>query len=142
MKKEQAIGRSCVSLNLRRAARRVSRRYDEVLRPLGITIGQFSLLTVLAARKEAPITALAAFMGMDRTTLTRNLRPLQARDLVIATTDPDDARSKRIVLSAAGRALYEKAVPLWERAQKDVLKGLAKGEWPRARETLARLGSE
>ena len=141
MKKEQAIGRSCVSLNLRRAARLVSRRYDEVLRPLGITIGQFSLLTVLAARKEAPITALAAFMGMDRTTLTRNLRPLQARNLVTATTDPDDARSKRIALSAAGRALYEKAVPLWEGAQKDVLKDLAKGEWARAQETLARLAS-
>lgn len=142
MKKELAIGRSCVSLNLRRAARLVSRRYDEALRPLGITIGQFSLLTVLSARKQATITALAAFMGMDRTTLTRNLRPLQARDLVTATTDPDDARSKRIALSSAGQALFAQAIPLWERAQKDVLKGLDKGEWPRAQKTLARLGSD
>ena len=142
MKGKQAIGRSCVSLNLRRAARLVSRRYDEALRPLGITIGQFSLLGVLAARREASISAVAAFLGMDRTTLTRNLRPLQARGLVNAKTDPEDGRSRIIFLSSAGQALFEKAVPLWETAQKDVLKGFGKGEWPRMQESLSRLGAQ
>ena len=133
-------GRSCVSLNLRRAARLVSRRYDEALRSLGITVGQFSLLGVLAAKGGAPVSAVAQVLGMDRTTLTRNLRPLQARKLVTSQADPDDRRSRKLALSPAGEALFEKATPLWEKAQKDVLKRLEKGEWQAVQISLRRLG--
>lgn len=139
MMKGAAIGGVCLSLNLRRAARLVSRRYDEALRPLGITVGQFSILSALLGRKTMTMTKLAEVLGMDRTTLTRNLRPLRERDFLQAIDDPDDRRSHTIALTPAGESLMTEAIPVWEKVQKQNLKRLDKGEWPALKSALDRL---
>jgi len=140
MKRRDRIGRACLSLNLKRAARLVSRRYDEALRPLGLTAGQFSIMTVLLDSEAMSITAVAEVLGMDRTTLTRNLRPLRKKNLIDSVEDLEDRRSHRIALTAPGAALLEAAIPLWEKVQKENLKRLGKGAWPEVRTLLDRLG--
>jgi len=105
----------CLCLHLQRAARAVGRRFDAALRPLGLTNGQFSLLISLN-RKEAPtIGSVAALLAMDRTTLTANLKPLERRGLLKVAPDGEDRRSRRLLLTQAGRKLLAAAFPVWVR---------------------------
>ena len=84
----------CLCLHLQRSARKIARRFDEALRPVGLTNGQFSLLMSLN-RSEAPgMGAVAALLAMDRTTLTAALKPLERRALVTVAPDPADGRSR------------------------------------------------
>ncbi|HEV8678507.1 MAG TPA: MarR family winged helix-turn-helix transcriptional regulator [Stellaceae bacterium] len=106
---------TCICLHLQRAARAVARRFDEVLRPLGLTSGQFSLLMALNRPEPPTIGHVAALLAMDRTTLTANLKPLERRLLLMVTIDGADRRSRRLVMTPAGRALLAAAVPLWRR---------------------------
>lgn len=95
----------------------MARRYDEALRPVRLTNGQFSLMMSLN-RAEAPsIGKVSALLAMDRTTLTANLKPLERRSLVKVTVDPADKRSRLMALTPAGRRLLAVALPLWRRAQ-------------------------
>lgn len=106
---------TCVCLHLQRAARAVARRFDEVLRPLGLTNGQFSLLMSLNRPQPPTIGAVAALLAMDRTTITANLKPLARRGLLDVTIDAADQRTRRLVLTPAGRSLLAAAVPAWQR---------------------------
>ena len=95
----------------------MGRRYDDALRPMRLTNGQFSLLMSLN-RAEAPsIGSVAALLAMDRTTLTANLKPLERRGLVKVAVDAADRRSRLMSLTSAGRDLLAAAIPLWKRAQ-------------------------
>jgi DNA-binding MarR family transcriptional regulator len=107
---------ACLCLHVQRAARALARRFDEVLRPLDLTNGQYSLLISLN-RPEAPsLGSVAELLAMDRTTLTANLKPLERRGLIKVSVDKQDRRGRRLVLTAAGRALLSRAFPLWKRA--------------------------
>ncbi len=106
---------ACLCLHLQRAARGVARRFDAALRPLGLTSGQFSLLMSLNRQEPPSIGGVSALLGMDRTTLTANLKPLERRGLVRVTADAADRRSRRLTLSPAGRALLIATVPVWKR---------------------------
>ncbi|HTZ79305.1 MAG TPA: MarR family transcriptional regulator [Stellaceae bacterium] len=105
----------CLCLHLQRAARVVARRFDEALRPLDLTNGQFSLLMSLNRPEPASMGSVAALLAVDRTTLTANLKPLERRGLLTVAVDPTDRRSRRLSLTAAGRALLAAAVPVWRR---------------------------
>ena len=107
---------ACLCLHVQRAARALARRFDEVLRPLELTQGQFSLLMSLNRPEPPSIGSVAALLAMDRTTLTANLKPLERRGLVKVAIDKEDKRSRRLIITAAGRALLSKAFPLWKRA--------------------------
>jgi len=107
---------ACLCLHVQRAARALARHFDEVLRPLELTQGQFSLLTSLNRPEPPSIGSVAALLAMDRTTLTANLKPLERRGLVKVSVDKTDKRSRRLVITAAGRALVSKAFPVWKRA--------------------------
>lgn len=110
----------CLCLAAQRAARALARRFDEALRPLGLTSGQFSLLMSLN-RPEAPsISAVAGLLVMDRTTLTANLKPLEKRGLVVVSVDRTDRRGRLLTLTEAGHLLLKSAVPIWERTHADV----------------------
>lgn len=103
----------CLCLHVQRAARALARRFDEALRPLGINQGQFSLLMSLN-RPDAPtISRVAAFLAMDRTTLTAVLKPLERRGLLTMTVDKEDRRNRRLTLTDAGRKLLRDALPIW-----------------------------
>jgi DNA-binding MarR family transcriptional regulator len=106
---------TCLCLHLQRAARVVARRFDDALRSLELTNGQFSLLMSLNRAEPASMGSVATLLAMDRTTLTANLKPLERRGLVKVTVDETDRRSRRLALTAAGRALLVAAVPVWKR---------------------------
>ena len=106
---------TCLCLHLQRAARVVARRFDEVFRPLGITQGQFSLLMSLNRPEPPTMGSVADLLALDRTTLTANLKPLVRRGLVRIKVDEADHRSRRLALTADGRALLAEATPIWKR---------------------------
>jgi DNA-binding MarR family transcriptional regulator len=113
----------CLCLHAQRAARMLARRFDEALRPLDLTNGQFSLLTSLNRPEPARMGSVAALLGMDRTTLTAALKPLERRGLVEVAVDAEDRRSRVLTLTRAGRALLAKAFPIWKKTH-STLEGL------------------
>jgi DNA-binding MarR family transcriptional regulator len=110
----------CLCFAAQRAARALARRFDEALAPLGLTSGQFSLLTSLNQPKPPSIGRVAALLVMDRTTLTANLKPLERRGLVKIDVDAADRRGRRLVLTKAGRLLLRTAMPTWRRSHAEV----------------------
>lgn len=105
---------TCLCLHVQRAARALARHFDDVLRPLNLTNGQFSLLMSLNRPEPPSIGSVATLLAMDRTTLTAALKPLERRGLVKVAVDKEDRRSRRLSLTAAGRTKLAKAVPLWK----------------------------
>jgi DNA-binding MarR family transcriptional regulator len=105
----------CLCLHVQQAARALARRFDDALRPVGLTQGQFSLLTALNSAEPPTMGAVANLLVLDRTTLTANLKPLERRGLVKVAVDPHDRRSRRLILTAAGRASLAAAAPIWKR---------------------------
>ncbi len=106
----------CVCFHSRRASRLLTQLYDEALRPSGLRATQFTLL--LAIRKNAPVAVreLADLLAMDRTTLSRNLKPLDQEGLV--TSRPgEDRRVREVRLSPLGHETLKEAFPLWKAAQ-------------------------
>ena len=130
---------SCLCLHVLRAARTLARRFDNALRPLGLTNGQFSLMVSLN-RPEAPtIGAVASLLAMDRTTLTAALKPLQRHSLIKVTTDHDDHRARLLQLTPQGRKLLARAVPVWKTTHASVEARLGPGEPDRLRKNLLTL---
>ncbi len=120
----------CTCARLRRLTRRMTALYDSELAPTGLRLTQYSLLATL--RREGKdggvaVSDLAAAMDMDRTTLTRNLRPLLAQDWVELRADPLDARVRRAVITPKGNAAFVAAMPYWRIAQDHVNRTLGEG---------------
>jgi DNA-binding MarR family transcriptional regulator len=107
------VGNQCLCFRAQRAARAVGRRFDEAFRPLGLTNGQFSLMMSLNRPEPPTIGCVARGLAMDRTTLTAALKPLERRGLVRTAPRPDDRRSRIVELTARGKALLARAVPVW-----------------------------
>ncbi|MQW87514.1 MarR family winged helix-turn-helix transcriptional regulator [Sinorhizobium saheli] len=105
---------TCLCLHVQRAARALARRFDEALRPLDVTNGQFSLMMSLNRPEPPGMSAVASVLAMDRTTLTAALKPLERRGLVEVFVDPADRRLRRLRLTADGGRLLARAVPIWK----------------------------
>jgi DNA-binding MarR family transcriptional regulator len=133
------IGSECFCLNIRRTARAVARRYDDALRPVDLTNGQFSTLVAIAALQSAPMQALAEQLGMDRTTLTAMLKPLRRRGLVSVRHDAGDRRSRRLALTEKGSGVLHEAIPLWRKLQHAVARDAGVSNASALRAQLARL---
>ena len=133
------IEQACMCQAIRRVSRNLSNRYDEALKPTGLTIGQFSILSALRRPQPVRLSALAQDLGMNRTTLTRDLKPLEARGLIVTTPDPDDARARQISISEKGMVVHDAALPLWEAVQTDTAERLAGEDWQALRPILDRL---
>lgn len=119
---------ACTCANLRKAARVVTRAYDAALRPAGLKATQFTLLATLTKRGDAPLTRLADALVMDRTTLTRNLKPLIRKGL-IRIEHEEDQRVRKVSLTGAGRRVFEDARRRWEQAQSRIVEGLGQKRW-------------
>ena len=134
----------CGLFNLRRAARVVTQLYDELMRPSGITGTQFALLSVIRELGPIPVSELGEAMGMDRTTVTRNVRLLERRGLV--RVEPGrDRRTRLVRLTSSGRSVHRKAVPYWERAQAALVGRLGERRWKKLRgelETMVELSRQ
>ena len=110
----------CLCLHVQRAARALGRRFDEALRPHGLTNGQFSLLMSLNRPEPPSMGPVASLLAMDRTTLTAALKPLERRGLVQITADREDRRSRILKLTSKGRKLLAEAMPAWKRTHDEV----------------------
>ncbi|OLD98669.1 MAG: MarR family transcriptional regulator, partial [Cyanobacteria bacterium 13_1_40CM_2_61_4] len=106
---------SCACANLRKAARVTTQLYDATLRPSGLRATQFTLLVATRLSDTAPVTRLVNELGMDRTTLMRNLRLLE-RQALIRVRPGKDRRIREVVLTERGHEALARAVPLWRRA--------------------------
>ena len=106
---------TCLCLHVQRAARALARRFDEALRPVGLTNGQFSLLMSLNRPEPAGLGGVANLLAMDRTTLTAALKPLERRGLLTVAPDSKDKRARVLSLTDDGRAVLARAVPIWAR---------------------------
>jgi DNA-binding MarR family transcriptional regulator len=110
----------CACAQVRRLARKLSSLYDTLLSPEGLTITQYSLLANIERAGQLSHAVLAEKVGMERTTLTRNLRPLTRAKWVTAGTG-EDRRQHLLQLTAAGRRKLVRSLPLWEEAQRQFL---------------------
>jgi DNA-binding MarR family transcriptional regulator len=122
------VAETCTCSRLRMAARAVTQAFDAALAESGLKATQFTVLVAVGHRGPAPLSRLAEALVLDRTTLTRNLRPLE-RDGLIATAPGADRRRREIRLTAKGRKALDRALPLWEQAQDRMLAGLGRKRW-------------
>jgi DNA-binding MarR family transcriptional regulator len=126
---------ACVCNKTRTAARVVTRLYDEALKPVRLRATQFALLVALGDEGAMSIAALAKLMAMDRSTLTRNLRPLETGGLVVRG-DEGWRRSRSVGITAKGRTRRRQGLLLWESAQSEVLRRLGPSNWSRVQTDL------
>lgn len=124
----QKVGTTCTCFHLRKASRVVTQIFDEVLQPSGVLVNQFTLLVAVNLAGAIAITHLAQELVMDRTTLTRNLKPLLRQGL-IQVQPGQDQRLRVVSLTDEGKAALVKALPLWEVAQARVIEQLGKEQW-------------
>ena len=115
---------TCLCLSTQRAARALARRFDEALRPVGLTNGQFSLLMALNRPQPPAMGPVARLLAMDRTTLTAALKPLERQKLVEVEIDTEDRRGRFMVLTDRGRETLAAAVPIWRATHAVVEAGL------------------
>jgi DNA-binding MarR family transcriptional regulator len=109
----------CLCTSLRQAALAVTQIYDEALEPSGLKITMFRLLRRISDAGQPTISELARIVDLDRSTLGRNLKVLERLGYVQLAGGQDE-RSKIVVLTARGRTRFEKAFPLWEKAQRSM----------------------
>jgi DNA-binding MarR family transcriptional regulator len=116
----------CACFAVRRAARAITQHYDRSLRPTGLRATQFTLLTVLSLGGPQPLGRVANRLGMERTTLTRNLKPLVAEGLVTSGHE-GDRRVRAIAITGKGQRRAVAAIPYWRAAQRSVASYLTAG---------------
>jgi DNA-binding MarR family transcriptional regulator len=135
------IAAKCTCIRVRQAARALSRIYDEALDATGIQASQLPVLVAVAHFGEAgaSINALASVLVMDRTTLSRNLRPLEKLGLLRVARAPDDARQRLVLLTRHGERVIERSYPLWQEAQRQLSELAGKESVQAARDSLGRL---
>ncbi len=129
------VAGTCTCGNLRRAMRAVTQAYDAALAPSGLRATQFNVLVAIAHIGRPPLSRLAEALVMDRTTLSRNLRPLE-RDGLVAIAAGGDRRTREIRLTPKGRKALERALPLWERVQGRMRAGFGRKRWQALRGDL------
>ena len=130
--------RECTANQLRRASRQISAIFDEAIAESGLRGTQFSLLTALAVGGDLPLSRLAEALSLDRTTLTRNLAPLE-RDGLVTNLPSPDGRVRTIAMTQRGQKALERALPRWEGAQDQVVKTLGRRRWKALLATLGGL---
>ncbi|KZL20855.1 HTH-type transcriptional regulator SarZ [Pseudovibrio axinellae] len=130
---------ACVCQAMRRVARNITRRYEHALKPVNLKAGQFTILASLLLDEPIKLSDLANGLGMDRTTLTKDLAPLERRSLVESLPNKTDRRIRDLALTEQGKTLLKQAIPLWDKAQKVTLKQLDTSEWRSLRSGLDKL---
>ena len=131
------ISAGCVCFHLRKSARTITQFYDHTLAPSGLRATQFTLLRVISRTGGLPFSALADVLGMERTTLTRNLRPLE-RDKLVRTVPGADRRVRLVSLTPKGERKLAEAEPLWAQAHARVTGGLGAETWATLQRGLSR----
>ena len=127
---------ACACMNLRKTTRLIAQFYDQRLQKGGLKNTQFTLLVVLRQNAPVSITRLADLLGMDRTTLTRNVRVLK-KDGLIDESAGEDARIRLLTLTEKGETAIHEAAPFWRQAQTDFLQKFGEDRWQLLKQELA-----
>lgn len=127
----------CVCFNIRKSARALTQLYDEALRPTGLRATQFTLLVATRVMGTATISGLAKGLVMDRTTLTRNLKPLEKQGFIRVMPGKKDRREREITLTLGGQEILSEAFPLWKSVQQSVVESLGKNRVTRLMKDLS-----
>lgn len=135
MTSEQEIADTCMAYKVRSAARTITRRYDDALRPADLRSTQFTLLTVLTMKRKVGMGELSEMLSMERTTLLRNLKPLVLRGFVRIQRNGRPSPME-ISISESGEAKFHEAIPLWQKAQARLKEDLGTEEFETALSTL------
>jgi len=130
------ITETCIMQTLRKTARGVTQAYEESLKQVGLTAGQFSTLVAVARNESIALTPLAEELGMDRTTLTRALAPMVRNGWIHTETSDGDARVRTVGLTGEGRELLSRATIRWRAAQDAALKRIGVNAWVKIRPAL------
>jgi DNA-binding MarR family transcriptional regulator len=134
---EQEAATTCACQKVRMAARAVTRAYDQALRPAALRSTQFTILVAASVAGGIPLHQLADALGLDRTTLTRNLAALQ-RDGLIQVANVN-GRTRNVLIQPVGAARLKQALPLWHQAQQTLRRKLGEKNWAETHQILARL---
>jgi DNA-binding MarR family transcriptional regulator len=118
------MGETCPAMRVRAASRMLARLYDEAFREIGLEVPQLALLAALATQRDSgfKVTEIARALVIDRTSVTRAIRPLEKAGLLRVARSPNDARSKIVVITRAGERMLRDAYPRWERTTKRIRK--------------------
>ena len=129
----------CMVVKTRRAARAVTRRYNQLLRPLGIQTTQASLLFVIRFGRCDSVSEMAATLGIERSALTRNLKPLRDMGLVVSDNEGKGS-AQRLSLTPEGDALAATVLPMWVEAQNALKAELGERSWNMVQNSLTIMG--
>jgi len=119
-------GNACVGFNLRKTSRLLSQLYDQALKSVRLKGTQFSLLMAVVGNKNSTIGKLSKPLGMERSTLSRNVAILQKKGLV-AIEEGEDRRQQRIRITDSGISVLREALPLWQGVQESLARELGEG---------------
>jgi len=114
----KAVLEVCLCHNVRRASRAITRHYDLTLAPAGLTAGQFFILAAVASQAQVSLPILREILALDRTTLTRSLKPMENKNLIDVTAGAG-RRAGTVRLTREGASAFREAGPLWRAAQKE-----------------------
>jgi len=130
----------CMCASLRRASRAISQFYDQAMRPLGLTITQFTILQALTLAGEIPQGRLGEILSMDSTTLTRTLKILRKHGW-IAGRSGSDRRERLLRLSPAGKTEFDRALPHWQNTQAQMRVRIGDTRWNRLADLIHKVTS-
>jgi DNA-binding MarR family transcriptional regulator len=125
----ERIATLCTNANLRNASRAITQLYDAFLEPSGLLGTQFRLLGAIASSEPVALTPLADMLGVDPTTLARNLKPLERDGLIETSIGEEDRRTRVVTITKAGKSALFQAIPLWETAQAWIIEQLGEERW-------------
>lgn len=131
----------CTCFNLRKAARAVTQLFDNAMRPTGIRATQFTLLALSLAHGPITVTRLAEEMVADRTTLSRNLDPMEKSGLIKIKAG-DDRRTRIVVITDSGRRKLGEAYPLWKKTQEEIKETMGTEKWSALLSNVSELVSQ
>ncbi|MBV8377741.1 MAG: winged helix-turn-helix transcriptional regulator [Verrucomicrobia bacterium] len=134
---EKEAATTCACQKVRMAARAVTRAYDRALRPSGLRSTQFSILVAASVAEGIPLHRLAEILGLERTSLTRNLAAIEREGLIQVTSV--DGRTRSVLLTPVGSARLKQALPLWAQAQQTLRARVGEKDWPILDHSLAKL---
>ena len=127
----------CVCFNIRKSARAITQLYEDALRPTGLRATQFTLLVATRVMGTATISGLAKHLVMDRTTLTRNMKPLEKQGFIRIVLGKEDRREREVTLTLAGQKILAESLPLWKTVQQSVLEALGQNRVSRLLKDLS-----
>ena len=133
------VASQCACFNLRKVARLVTQIFDRHLAEYGLKSTQFTLLVATALGRSASLTRLSQALAMDRTTVTRNLRPLAKEGLVWIGLG-SNMRTRSVTLTAKGEALLQLGIEPWQRAQGEIVLAFGEDRWGRLLADLNQMG--